>query len=93
MKAYLAINGNDTTAKLYEKELSKEELAAGVLPYKSFDAAVKALTPFRPTHAIGIIDLGYVVPARVPAAAPEPEPQPEPEPEPEPIIPNPESES
>lgn len=91
MKAYLAINGNDATAKLYEKELSKEELAAGVLPYKTFDAAVKALTPFRSTHAIGIIDLGYVVPARAPAAAPEPQAQPEPEPEP--IIPNPESES
>lgn len=79
MTAYVAINGNDATAKLYETKLTRDELRAGVLPFRSFDAAVKALEPFRKTYAIGVVDLGYVVllPAAAPAAAPVAEAAPE----------------
>jgi len=79
MTAYVAINGNDATAELYEVKLTREELRAGVLPFRTFDAAVKALEPFRKTHAIGVVDLGYVVPvpAPAPAAAPVAEAAPE----------------
>jgi len=72
MTAYVAINGNDATAKLYETKLTRDELRAGVLPFRAFDAAVKALAPFRETHAIGVVDLGYVVPVPAPVPAAEP---------------------
>jgi hypothetical protein len=69
MTAYIAMNGNDATAKLYETKLTRDELRAGVLPFRAFDAAAKALAPFGKTHACGMIDLGYVVPVPAPAPA------------------------
>ena len=72
MHAYFAINGNNETAKVYDKALTREELAVSVLPYKSFEAASAALDPYRlkrtadASEAVGhkvplnIINLGYV---------------------------------
>ena len=75
MTAYIAINGNDATGKLYETALTREELAVGVLPYQSFEAAQKALAECPRNVPIGIINLGYVQVRKVeqpqPAAAPD----------------------
>ena len=66
MTAYIAINGNNKTAKLYEQPLTREQLIAGVQPYATFDAAVEALKPYHGKCANGMIDLGYVKPIIAP---------------------------
>jgi len=60
MTAYIAINGNDATGKLYETRLTREELAEGVLAYQNFDAAQRALAACPRNVPIGIINLGYL---------------------------------
>ena len=88
MYAYIAINGNDETGKLYATRLTLEELAESVDCYKTFEAAAKALEPYQRKEPTGIINVGYVrfrakpaEPEAVSAAASEPETPSEPEPE------------
>lgn len=62
MTAYLAMNGNDATAKLYPVPLTHKQLAAEVFPYQTFAAAEAALKEFYGKEPLGVIDLGYVKP-------------------------------
>lgn len=48
--AYLAINGDDATAKLND----------ATRPFKTLKAAQEALAPHRATTTVSLIDLGYV---------------------------------
>lgn len=50
--AYLAVNGNDETAALNKR--SK--------PYATYAAALAALEPFRATHIVNVVDVGFVQP-------------------------------
>ena len=47
--AYLAVNGDDQTAKLDDP----------THPFKTLNAARAALTPFRETKTVKVVDLGY----------------------------------
>lgn len=50
--AYIAINGDDETGSVGDP----------AQPFKTIAAALAALAPSRETHAVRVVDLGYVQP-------------------------------
>lgn len=54
--AYIAVNGDDKTAQVGDP----------ALPFQTFKAAQTALEPYRQTHVVQIIDLGFVTPTPPP---------------------------
>lgn len=70
--AYLALNGCNATARLYDAPLDlARRYQPGYQPapihaYASFDAANKALQEFRNEARLSFIDLGYLRPGEIP---------------------------
>ena len=68
MTAYVATNGDDTTAKLYDHQLPEDQLhIGGVLPYATPHAALAALESYahKPGIPLGVIDLMVLTPQPV----------------------------